>query len=138
MSGKAQEIGKLIAGSLLSGLEAKLAENVNVEGVSVGRLVVVDGVQNKFFCLLKDVSLEATNEDILLNPPSDDFAKLVHAGINTFYKVSIQPMLITAQNPTEEDRPRPSTTVPPHFSPVCEATEDDVALIFGKPGITNP
>ena len=138
MSGKAQEIGKLIAGSLLSGLEAKLAENVNVEGVSVGRMVVVDGVQNKFFCLLKDVSLEATNEDILLNPPSDDFAKLVHAGINTFYKVSIQPMLITAQNPTEEDRPRPSTTVPPHFSPVCEATEDDVALIFGKPGITNP
>ncbi|MHB8840825.1 MAG: ATP-binding protein [Candidatus Aquicultor sp.] len=138
MSGKAQEIGKLIAGSLLSGLEAKLAENVNVEGVSVGRLVVVNGIENKFFCLLKDVSLEATNEDILLNPPSDDFAKLVHAGVNTFYKLSIQPMLITAQNPTDEDRPRPSTTVPPHFSPVCEATEDDVALIFGKPGITNP
>ncbi|MCL6472815.1 MAG: ATP-binding protein [Firmicutes bacterium] len=138
MSGKSQEIGKLISGSLLSGLEAKLNEDIDVEGISVGRLVVVDGKENKFFCLLKDVSLESTNEDILLSPPNDDFARLVHAGVNTFYKLSVHPMLITAQNPTEMDRPRPSTTVPPHFSPVCEATAEDVSLIFGEPGITNP
>lgn len=138
MADSAKKIGKLISGSLLSGLEAKLDEDINVEGVSVGRLVVVDGKENKFFCLLKDVSLEATNEDILLNPPSDDFAKLVHSGVNTFYKLSVQPMLVTAQDPTEDDRPRPSTTVPPHFSPVCEATAEDVSLIFGSPGITNP
>ncbi len=138
MKDKAQEIGKLIAGSLLSGLEAKLNEDINVEGISVGRLIVVDGRENKFFCLLKDVSLEATNEDILLNPPSGDFARQVHAGVNTFYKLSVQPMLITAQNPTDLDRPRPSTTVPPHFSPVCEASAEDVSLIFGAPGITNP
>ncbi|MBE0447314.1 MAG: ATP-binding protein [Actinobacteria bacterium] len=138
MGDKLKKIGTIISGSLLSGLEAKLAEDVNVEGISVGRLIVVDGKNNKFFCLLKDVSLEATNEDILLSPPNDDFAKLVHAGVNTFYKLSIQPMLITAQDPTEDDRPRPSTTVPPHFSPVCEATEEDVSLIFGSPGIINP
>jgi len=138
MADSAKKIGKLISGSLLSGLEAKLDEDINVEGVSVGRLVVVDGKENKFFCLLKDVSLEATNEDILLNPPSDDFAKLVHSGVNTFYKLSVQPMLVTAQDPSEDDRPRPSTTVPPHFSPVCEATAEDVSLIFGSPGITNP
>ncbi len=138
MASKVQEIGKLISGSLLSGLEAKLNEDINVEGISVGRLVIVDGKENKFFCLLKDVSLEATNEDILLNPPSDDFARQVHAGVNTFYKLSVQPMLITAQNPTDLDRPRPSTTVPPHFSPVCEASAEDVSLIFGSPAVTNP
>lgn len=138
MADKAKKIASVISGSLLSGLEAKLSEDVDIEGISVGRLMVIDGKENKFFCLLKDVSLEATNEDILLNPPSDDFARLVHAGVNTFYKLSIQPMLVTAQNPTEDDRPRPSTTVPPHFSPVCEATEDDVALVFGRPGITSP
>lgn len=138
MSAKSLEIGKLISGSLLSGLEVKLNENIDVEGISVGRLVVVDGKENKFFCLLKDVSLESTNEDILLNPPSDDFARLVHTGVNTFYKLSVQPMLITAQNPSEADRPRPSTTVPPHFSPVCEASAEDVSLIFGTPGTTNP
>ncbi|MDI6715739.1 MAG: ATP-binding protein [Actinomycetota bacterium] len=138
MVDRQKRIGKLISGSLLSGLEAKLSEDVNVEDISVGRLVVVDGKENKFFCLLKDVSLQATNEDILLNPPSDDFAKQVHAGINTFYKLSIQPMLVMPQNPMEDDRPRPSTTVPPHFSNVCEATEKDVSLIFGKPDKNSP
>ncbi|HEY3375126.1 MAG TPA: ATP-binding protein [Candidatus Aquicultor sp.] len=138
MSDKRQRIASIIGGSLLAGLEAKLAEDINVEGISVGRLVVIDGKQNKFFCLLKDVSLEATNEDILLNPPHGEFAQLVHAGINTFYKLSVQPMLVTAQDPAEDDRPRPSTTVPPHFSPVCEAGAEDVALIFGEPSPTNP
>ncbi|MDI6817475.1 MAG: ATP-binding protein [Actinomycetota bacterium] len=138
MAGKTKHIGSIIAGSLLGGLEAKLDEDINVEGISVGRLIVVDGALNKFFCLLKDVSLEATNEDILLNPPRDDFSKMVHAGVNTFYKLSLQPMLITSQEPEAGDRPRPSTTVPPHFSPVCEATADDISLIFGEPGLTNP
>lgn len=138
MAGKNKHIGSIIAGSLLGGLEAKLDEDINVEGISVGRLIVVDGALNKFFCLLKDVSLEATNEDILLNPPRDDFSKMVHAGVNTFYKLSLQPMLITSQEPEAGDRPRPSTTVPPHFSPACEATADDISLIFGEPGLTNP
>ncbi|MDP2210309.1 MAG: ATP-binding protein [Candidatus Aquicultor sp.] len=138
MAGKTRHIGSIIAGSLLGGLQAKLDEDINVEGISVGRLIVVDGALNKFFCLLKDVSLEATNEDILLNPPRDDFSKMVHAGVNTFYKLSLQPMLITSQEPEADDRPRPSTTVPPHFSPVCEATADDISLIFGEPGLTNP
>lgn len=137
-AGASKKIAQVIGGSLLSGLEAKLAENVDVEAVSVGRLVVVNGKENKFFSLLKDVSLEATNEDILLNPPVDEFAQLVHTGVNTFYKLSIQPMLVTSQEPELDDRVRPSTTVPPHFSAVCEASAEDVSLIFGVPGPQNP
>lgn len=140
--GERRVIGSITKGSLLSGLEAKLADKVDVEEVRIGTFAVVDGGKNRFFSLLKDVSLASTNEDILLSPPVDDFDRRVHLGISTYYTLSLQPMLIADKDETES-APKPSTTVPPHFSPVYEATPTDVARVFGnenemRPAIGSP
>lgn len=130
-------LGTITSGSLLSGLEAKLADGVDVEDIRIGTFAVVEGGKNRFFSLLKDVSLASTNEDILLTPPTDEFARDVHFGVSTYYKLSLQPMLIGEMS--EPDKPpAPSATVPPHFSPVYEATSEDVERVFGREGIFHP
>ncbi len=130
-------LGSITSGSLLSGLEAKLADGVDVEDVRVGTFAIVEGGKNRFFSLLKDVSLASTNEDILLTPPTDDFAREVHFGVSIYYKLSLQPMLIGEISEPEKP-PSPSVTVPPHFSPVYEASSEDVERVFGQENIFRP
>ncbi|MCL5291599.1 MAG: ATP-binding protein [Actinobacteria bacterium] len=134
MSDKAADrriLGQITKGSLISGLQAKLSDNVDIEDVRIGTFAVVDGDRNRFFSLLKDVSLASTNEDILLTPPTDDFDRRVHLGVSTYYELSLQPMLV-AEKDAPGATPLPSTTVPPHFSTVFEATPEDVEQVFGK------
>jgi hypothetical protein len=137
---KRKEIGRVISGSLLTGLEIKLAEEVSVEDITVGRLVVVEGQTKKFFSILKDVALASTSQDILLNPPNDIFSQEIHLGVNTYFRLTIQPMLIIEkqEQPGYAPRVSPSTTVPPHFSPVYEAGAEDVAQVFGSPSLFSP
>ncbi|MHB0977082.1 MAG: ATP-binding protein [Candidatus Aquicultorales bacterium] len=124
-------LASVVSGSLLSGIEAKLADGIDVEGVRIGTFAVVDGAKSRFFSLLKDIKLDATNEDILLSPPTDEFGQAAHLGVSTYYTLSLQPMLVVDIDGPEAV-PMPSTTVPPHFSSVFEATPGDVEQVFGK------
>lgn len=127
-----RRLGIVVGGSLSKGLEVKLDPQTVIEGLAVGRYVVVHGrTGRRFFSLINDVALDATNPLIEKTPPdaSDPFIAQVHRGTTTFGRIHVAPMLVL--EPGSEE-PRPVKTVPEHFSEVYEATPDDVALVFGQ------
>jgi DNA helicase HerA-like ATPase len=134
--------GLVTRGSLSKGLDLKLEPGWTVEDMRVGRFVVIDGAAHRFFCLVTDMALGATNEGILLDPPrGNDLARRVVEGIATYGSISIQPMLMLSSaadgplgEPTELG---PVRTIPVHFSPVREATEPDFAAVFGREDATH-
>ncbi|MBI4534275.1 MAG: DUF87 domain-containing protein [Candidatus Melainabacteria bacterium] len=111
----------------------------SVEDLRVGRFVVVEGQNTRFFSMLTDVSLTTTNSRILDNPPhSNDFLRSVLSGISTFGTVKVQPMLMLEGHQSGARELRPVKTIPSHFSTVCEATSEDFALVFGQEDPANP
>lgn len=110
----------------------RLDPKTSVEDLRVGRFVVVEGKNTRFFSMLTDVSLSTSSPQILNFPPqSDRFLLDVLAGGSTFGSVKLQPMLMLEKNENNQEL-RPVKTIPSHFSSVFEATEKDFALVFGK------
>lgn len=137
---KATYLGIITQGALSTGLEMRLDPSVSVEELRVGRFVVVEGKTARFFSMLTDVSLSASNPSILLNPPAnDEFLLSVLAGGSTFGTVKIQPMLMLERGEDSTlSELRPVKTIPSHFSPVFEATSQDFALVFGEEDTKDP
>ena len=131
---RAKTIAHVIQGSLLEGLTARLAEDADVEDLRVGRFVVVEGARNRFFSSVHDVKLEAANPAVLKAPaPVIDLARTSLAGTQTYVTMELKPKLMLER---AEGDVHPVKTIPGHFSRVAEATEEDVALVFGAPGET--
>lgn len=133
----AEEIGIVVRGSLADGLEMKLGEDRGVEEIRAGRFVVVRGEQFRFFSMITNVGLAASNPQILLNPPGaeEELLRKVLAGTGTFGAVQLRPMLMTPVESAagySEDELLPVKTIPPHFSPVFDASREDVDRIFGS------
>jgi DNA helicase HerA-like ATPase len=127
----ARRLGLVVGGSLSKGLNVKLDRNAVVEGMAVGRYVVVRGqTGRRFFSIITDVALDTTNPLIEKTPPdtSDPFLAQVYQGTSTFGRLEVSPMLVLEEAAGE---PKPVKTVPAHFSPVFEATEEDVDSVFG-------
>jgi DNA helicase HerA-like ATPase len=127
----ARRLGIVVGGSLSLGLNVKLDRSAVVEGMAVGRYVVVRGqTGRRFFSIITDVALDSTNPAIEKAPPdtSDPFLAQVYQGTSTFGRLAVSPMLVLDEGSEE---PRPVKTVPAHFSPVFEATEEDVNRVFG-------
>jgi DNA helicase HerA-like ATPase len=127
----ARRLGMVVGGSLSQGLKVKLDRNALVEGMAVGRYVVVQGQTGRhFFSIITDVALDSINPAIEKTPPdtADPFLAQVYQGTSTFGRLEVVPMLVLAEG---SDEPRPVKTVPAHFSPVYEATEEDVNRVFG-------
>ncbi len=128
-------LGLVVAGSLSAGLDVKLGTppDVYLEGLAVGKYVVVHGRQTgrKFFGLITDIGLDTTNPDMTKAPPdlTDEFTAQIYAGQVAFGTMHVSPMLVLDAN---ADTPKPVKTIPTHFSPVYEATEDDVNRVFGQ------
>ena len=125
-------LGLVTQGSLSAGLEMRLDRKSSVEDLRVGRFVVIEGKQTRFFSMLTDVSLATSNPQILNYPPEDDpFLLDVLSGVSMYGSVKLQPMLMLEQQGATHEL-RPVKTIPSHFSPVFEASEADFALVFGK------
>ena len=127
-------LGVITHGSLGLGVEMKLDPARPVESVRAGKFVVVEGEKYDFFSLLTDLTIEAANENILLNPPSaeEEFLRRVMQGTGTYATVSLKPMLMIERGELEDKAEvLPVKTVPSHFSAVGEATEEDVSRVFG-------
>lgn len=150
-------LGSVIQGSLSQGLEVRLHPDVLVEDMRVGKFLVVQGVQSRFFCMLTDVSLGTSSSRIAANPPepSNTFLQEVLAGSGTFGTVELAPMLMMTpepeapfpgaklelQNSTAQSSPAkvvhgemellPVKTIPSHFSQVYEASAWDFRAVFG-------
>jgi DNA helicase HerA-like ATPase len=137
-TGEARRLGIVVSGSLSEGLSVKLDRSAVVEGMAVGRYVVVHGqTGRRFFSIITDVALDSTNPAIEKTPPdtSDPFLAQVYQGTSTFGRLEVSPMLVLEASagsvPAGLAEPKPVKTVPAHFSPVYEATEQDVNRVFG-------
>ncbi len=123
-------LGTVINGSLSKGLEVKLAAERVIEGLAVGRYVVVHGqTERRFFGMITDVLLETCNPEVEQVPPPapDSFLARVYSGTLTYGRVHITPMLVVDKG----GEVRPAKTVPTHFTQAYDATPEEVAEIFG-------
>lgn len=125
-------IGLVTSGSLLEGLTARLDDHYDLERLRVGQFVVVQGRQNRFFSLLTDVQLAATSPSILADPPGDENPLLAEilAGRSTYGTFKITPQLMLPEDVSLGLRP--VKTIPAHFAPIHEASEEDFGLVFGE------
>lgn len=126
-------LGSIVTGSLSHGLEMRLLENVSVEDLRVGKFVVVRGERHRYFAMINDVELGAVHPSILQHAPQGRLAADVLRGVSTFGAVKLRPMLMVPNDadPGDTDSLLPVKTIPTHFSPVSEATREDVANVFG-------
>jgi len=125
-------LGIVVGGSLSSGLEIKLDSRLSIEKLAVGRYVVIKGRSGRrFFGLITDIALGSTNPDLARRPPdtTDDFVAEIYSGEVAFGTIHVSPMLVIDDASGE---PRPIKTIPSHFSPVIEASAQDVASVFGE------
>ncbi len=124
-------VGTVVRGSLQAGIQMKLTGLHSVEDIRAGKFVVVDGAQHEFFAMITDVTLDCASPNILADPPQPDnvFLRQVLAGTSTFGTVTLKPLLMRTKFAGGEFEP--VKTVPTHFSGVGEATQDDIADIFG-------
>jgi DNA helicase HerA-like ATPase len=125
-------LGIVVGGSLSSGLDIKVDPHLSIEKLAVGRYVVIEGRSGRrFFGLITDIALDSTNPDLSRRPPDtqDDFIAEIYNGEVAFGTIHVSPMLVIDQSGGE---PRPIKTIPSHFSPVMEASAQDVANVFGE------
>lgn len=139
MNDARREMGVVVEGSLSEGLTLKLEPGASVESVRAGKFVVVDGEAHQFFSLITDVALGATDSRLVADPPRRDEALLqrILAGTSAFGQVTVRPLLmldkrLVTGSVVSEEELRPVKTIPGHFRPVYEATEEDVARVFGS------
>ncbi len=120
-----RRLGVVVGGSLSKGLDVKLDRETVIEDLAVGRYVVVRGLHKRFFCMITDVMLDATNPAIRSDPPdlSDPFLREIYSGTAAFGTLHVAPMLTIDE---EDAEPRPVKTIPSHFMPVEVATTEDV------------
>lgn len=134
------QLGVIVEGSLSAGLTAKLATPELVEQMRVGKFVVVEGDQNRYFSLVTDVQLHTTDERVQASPPTNAYVRKVLAGATTYSTMLVSPMLMLARSRDgqEEPKPQPVRTIPTHFVPVLEADENDFGNVFGKESTDQP
>ena len=131
-----RRVGVVVNGSLVAGLEMKLDEWYSVEDIRAGKFVVIEGEKSRFFCMVTDVRLDATNPQVLADPPSeeDELIRQVLHGSATYGTVCLRPLLMMDKHEVVAGHGDPHLvkTIPVHFSVVCEAEEEDVNQVFGS------
>lgn len=122
-------IGHILSGSLSEGFVMRVNADAHLEDLKTGKFVSIIGNNYAFFSLVTDISLAVTDPDILLFPPSarEPLLASLLQNKDIYATVQLKPMLMVNSN----KQIMPVKTIPPHFSPVYEATKADVALIFG-------
>jgi len=130
-----RKLGFVISGALTKGIDVRLDGDISVEDLAVGRYVTIEGQKRRFFGMVTDVTLDASDQRIMSAPPdiSDPFIADVIKGTSTFGRVHILPMLTMGSGADILlEGPEPVKTVPAHFSVVREASEKDIGSVFGS------
>ncbi len=129
-----KNLGIVVAGSLTKGLVVRLDATTSVEDIAIGSYITIEGKEHRFFGMITDVSLEATDSEIANNPPdiSNPFIAEVIAGTATYGELHILPMLTIGGARETLEGPQPVKSLPPHFSKAKQASPRDIELVFGK------
>ena len=122
-------LGMVVGGSLADGLDVRLDARTSLEDIKVGTFVSIQGKDQRFFAVVTDISLGATDPSLAGTPPdvSDPYIATVVSGTAAYGKIKVEPMLTLSV-----DGHQPAKTVPGHFSEVLAATEEDIDLVFGR------
>lgn len=146
-----EPIGYIVGGGLKDGLQVRLT--VASEEVQEGSFVVGDSARHRYFGLVTDLRLGATDPRFADEKGQRLLSYIQDAlqGKTLFTTLEIYPTLMMDKGPelgtperdeweTKVDRgiespgPKPVKTVPAHHVPVRLANEEDVADIFGREG----
>lgn len=133
-------LGVVTTGSLAKGIQARIRTLTPLEQIQAGQFIAIECDGLRFFGLLTDVTLGATSDAVLLDPPypddgSSSLLREVLHGVYTYGDAHIQPSLALQAG---EDQPRPVRSVPSHFAPVFVAEEADFQQVFGAENINEP
>ena len=134
--GDDKRLGMVVAGSLAEGVEVKLDSGTSTEEVKVGTFVTIQGQTLRFFGVVTDIALGATDSTLKATPPdvSDPYIAQVVSGTTAYGIISVEPMLTIGDrdDPTLIlDGPQAAKTLPAHFAPVAPASDRDIELVFG-------
>jgi len=142
-----KRLGVVVDGTFNSGLTVRLDPVTTTEQLRIGSFVVVEGQHNRYFSLISDMHLKATDPRLLADPPRDasPFIGQALAGTSTYATVEVRPMLmlekVDESKPgvllQERSGPQPVKTIPMHFAELREANELDFATVFGTEGGTH-
>jgi hypothetical protein len=128
-------LGIIIGGSWANGLDIKLNSSFEIEDVIVGSLVTVQGKNSRFFGIISDMVLEASDQSLRSSPPDidDPFITKIISGTGAFTVIKFSPHLsITNKANSILHGPEPALTIPSHFASAFPASDSDINLIYGK------
>ncbi|MBT3827580.1 ATP-binding protein [bacterium] len=129
-----QQIGTLISGSLAEGFVMRLGSTVELEQIKTGKFVVVRGRSHTFFSIITDLKIEIARAEVAQFPPAQNsLLANVLQEYDMFASAFLRPMLMLS----DSGQRMPVKTIPPHFSPVYEASHDDIATVFGDEKLDN-
>jgi len=131
-----QLLGAVTDGSFSAGLTVRL-DGDSFEDLQVGSFVVLEGNNRRYFSLINDLQLRATDPGILSDPPIDSaFIRDALRGIHTFTAAMVRPSLVIeeADSILGDARPHAVRTIPTHFARMRRAREEDFDLVFGAEG----
>jgi len=123
-------LGQVISGSLAEGFIMRIASNIDIETLKIGKFVSIHGNRNRYFSLITDIKLEVTHADILVFPPEEDEGLLKEAlKTKDIYATAIlRPMIMLDSN----NKMMPVKTIPHHFADVHAAVKEEIETIFGS------
>ncbi len=139
-----KRLGVVTDGAFNAGLTVRLDPGCSTEDLRIGSFVIVEGEHNRYFSMISDMQLRATDARLLADPPRDasPFIAKALVGTNTYATVQVKPMLMLEKASQYEFAAdtggiRPVRTIPMHFAELCEADEMDFATVFGHEGGVN-
>ncbi len=133
-------LGVVTDGAFNASLTIRLDPDVNIEGLSIGDFVVIEGRDYLYFSMISDLQLKVTDADLIADPPwnRDSLVARALAGTGTYAVAQVKPMLMIPR-PDPKDpfvditaHVRPVRTIPAHFAMLRPATDDDFRLVFGE------
>ncbi|HEX5164113.1 MAG TPA: DUF87 domain-containing protein, partial [Thermomicrobiales bacterium] len=129
-------LGVVTDGSFSAGLTVRLDGDAG-EDLQVGSFVVLEGNNRRYFSLINDLQLRATDPGVISDPPIDSaFIRDALRGIHTYTAAMVRPSLVMddAESISGDARPRAVRTIPTHFARMRQAEERDFDLVFGAEG----
>ena len=131
-----QRLGMVVSGSLTEGMEVRLDADTSIEDIKVGTFVNIQGQHMRFFGVVTDVALASMDPALPSSPPdvSNPFIARVVSGTAAYGTITVEPMLTlgAGESVAGLDGPQPAKTIPPHFSAVGSATDEDIRVVFGS------
>ena len=141
-----KRLGVVVDGAFNAGLTIRLDPGVSTEEMRIGDFVIIEGMENRYFSMIADMQLRATDPRIAADPPHalSPFVARALVGTSTYGVVQVQPRLMMKRpdpavipDETEEEQVQPVRTIPMHFAELCQADAVDFATVFGKEGGKN-